>query len=311
MVLVRPGSSFIRTSCFVMCPVCGRGVTTKQRAGRPGHRRPLTSSPMDATEFLGLTPTHNPMRWYLPITEGIATRERFLFGGCGLGAAVAAMEAACDRPVVWATAQYLSFAMVGSIMDLDVTVAVAGKRTSQARVVGRVGDREILTVNAALGSKQIPIDEQYRTFPDVPAPEGCPRREGLVEDSNSIMTRFDMRLAVGTPWNRFDGTQKLADGRSALWVRMPDVDMCAAALAILGDYVPFGISQSQGNWIPSNSLDNTIRVQRLVPTEWVLCDVRIDGIHGGFGHGSVYLWSEDATLLATASQSAVLHQQRG
>ena len=98
------------------------------------------------------------------------------------------------------------------------------------------------------------------------------------------MTRFDMRLALGTPWDRFDGTP-LHDGRSALWVRMPDVDMSAAALAILGDYVPFGISQSQGRWMPSNSLDNTIRVQRLVPTEWVLCDVRIDGIHDGFGHG--------------------------
>ena len=91
---------------------------------------------------------------------------------------------------------------------------------------------------------------------------------------------------------------------------MPDVDMSAAALAILGDYVPFGISQSQGRWMPSNSLDNTIRVQRLVPTEWVLCDVRIDGIHDGFGHGDVYLWSADGTLLATASQSAVLHNPR-
>ena len=150
---------------------------------------------MDATEFLGLTPTHNPMRWYLPITDGIATRGKFLFGGCGLGAAVAAMEAVCERPVVWATAQYLSFAMAGSIMDLDVTVAVAGKRTSQARVVGKVGDREILTVNAALGSKDIPIDEQYRTMPDVPDPLDCPSRGELVEDTGSIMTRFDMRLA--------------------------------------------------------------------------------------------------------------------
>lgn len=264
---------------------------------------------MDATEFLGLAPTHNPMRWYLPITDGIATREKFLFGGCGLGAAVAAMEAVCERPVVWAAAQYLSFAMAGSIMDLDVTVAVAGKRTSQARVVGRVGDREILTVNAALGSKDIPIDEQWRTMPSVPDPLDCPSRGALVEDSGSIMTRFDMRLAAGTPWDRFDGTPA-PGGRSALWVRMPDVDMSAAALAILGDYVPFGISQSQGRWMPSNSLDNTVRVQRLVPTEWVLCDVRIDGIHDGFGHGSVYLWSSDGTLLATASQSAVLHQPR-
>jgi acyl-CoA thioesterase II len=266
---------------------------------------------MDATEFLGLEPTHNPMRWYLPITGGIATREKFMFGGCGLGAAVAAMEAVCERPVVWATAQYLSFAMVESIMDLDVTVAVAGKRTSQARVVGTVGDREILTVNAALGSKDLPIDEQWRTMPEVPAPDDCPRREWHVDDELSIMARFDMRLALGTPWDRLDGTQPVPDGRSALWVRMPDVDMSAAALAILGDYVPFGISQSQGGWTPSNSLDNTVRVQRLVPTEWVLCDVRIDGIHQGFGHGSVYLWAQDGTLLATASQSAVLHQRRG
>lgn len=264
---------------------------------------------MDATEFLGLQATHNPMRWYLPITEGISTRERFLFGGCGLGAAVAAMEAVCDRPVVWATAQYLSFAMVDSIMDLDVTVAVSGRRTSQARAVGRVGDREILTVNAALGTKDLPVDGQWRTMPEVPEPLDCPARGQLVADSGSVMTRFDMRLAIGAPWDAFDGTG-VPDGRSALWVRMPDVEMSAAALAILGDYVPFGISQSQGGWTPSNSLDNTIRVQRLVPTEWVLCDVRIDGIHQGFGHGSVYLWTQGGVLLATASQSAVLHTPR-
>lgn len=270
---------------------------------------------MDAAEFLGLTPTHNPMRWYLPITEGIATRGRFLFGGCGLGAAVAAMEAVSGRPVVWATAQYLSFAMVDQIMDLDVTVAVSGRNTSQVRAVGHVGDREILTVNAALGAKPIEVDEQWRTMPDAPDPASCPVRNDLVEDSSSIMTRFDMRLALGTLWSDLtptptDDGPRAPGGRSALWVRMPEVDMSAAALAILGDYVPFGISQALGWWVPSNSLDNTIRVQRLVPTEWVLCDVRVDGVHGGFGHGSVYLWAEDGTLLATASQSAVLHTPR-
>jgi acyl-CoA thioesterase len=266
---------------------------------------------MDAAEFLGLRSTHNPMRWYLPITDGIATRERFMFGGCGLGAAVAALEAVCERPLVWATAQYLSFAMVDQIMDLDVTVAVSGARTSQARAVGRVGDREILTVNGALGYKDLPIDDQWPEMPSVPPPADCPSRESLVEDARSIMTRFDMRLARGVPWDRLDGSEGVPDGRSALWVRMPDVDVSAAAIAILGDYVPFGISQSQGRWTPSNSLDNTIRVQRPVPTEWVLCDVRIDGVHNGFGHGSVYLWAEDGTLLATASQSAVLHRPRG
>jgi acyl-CoA thioesterase len=45
---------------------------------------------------------------------------------------------------------------------------------------------------------------------------------------------------------------------------------------------------------------------RLVPTEWVLLDVRIHGIANGFGHGLVHLWSEDGTLLATASQSVIV-----
>ena len=55
--------------------------------------------------------------------------------------------------------------------------------------------------------------------------------------------------------------------------------------------------------MPSKILHNKL-------LKWVLCDVRIDGIHDGFGHGDVYLWSADGTLLATASQSAVLHNPR-
>ena len=58
---------------------------------------------MDAREFLGLQPTHNPHRWYLPVTPGISTGDGFLFGGCGLGAAIAALEGtpgarSCGRP---------------------------------------------------------------------------------------------------------------------------------------------------------------------------------------------------------------------
>ncbi|MCB1256868.1 MAG: thioesterase family protein [Microthrixaceae bacterium] len=264
---------------------------------------------MHAAEFLGLERTDEPLRWTMPITEGIATRGNFLFGGCGLGAAVSALEAECERPVIWATAQYLSFAMTGEQMDLYATIAVSGKMTTQSRVVARVGDREILTVNAALGEKPIPYDEQWVTMPEVADPEDCPLRSDLVADGKSIMSRFDMRLAIGTPWDAFDGT-RAPGARSALWVHTPDVEMSAAAIAILGDYVPFGISQALGNWIPSNSLDNTIRVHRLEPTEWVLCDVRIDSVSRGFGHGSVYLWTESGELLATASQSAVLHKQQ-
>ncbi len=264
---------------------------------------------MDAAEFLGLEPTGDPNRWTLVVTEDIMTGGQFLFGGCGLAAAVAAMESVCGRPVVWATAQYLSFAMLGEQLDLDVTVVVDGRHTSQARVVAHVGEREILTVNAALGSRELDVDGQWQVMPDVPAPESCERRAPRFGAERSIMTRLDVRLAIGRGWEDLEG-HPVVDGRSALWVRLPDVEISAGALAVLGDYVPFGISQSLGGWWPSNSLDNTLRVVRLVPTEWVLVDVRVDGLRDGFGHGSVYLWSVDGVLLASASQSALVRNRR-
>ncbi len=76
---------------------------------------------------------------------------------------------------MWATAQYLSFAMIDDVVDLDVTVAVSGHVTTQARVVAHVGEREILTINGALGSKEHPAAGQYVEFPDLPPPEECPQ----------------------------------------------------------------------------------------------------------------------------------------
>src|SRR5213079_561970 len=100
-------------------------------AGEDGSRN-LSCAAMDTREWLGLEPTHNPNRWYLPVVPGISTGGGFLFGGCGLGAAISALEGTTGRPVVWATAQYLSFARPGSILDIDVTIAVEGRQTTQA-----------------------------------------------------------------------------------------------------------------------------------------------------------------------------------
>ena len=262
---------------------------------------------MQSARFLGLEPTDDPARWCLPVSPGIATAGRFLFGGCGLGAAVCAMEAVTGRPLVWATAQYLSFAMVGELMDVDVTIATDGHHTTQARAVGRVGEREILTVNAALGTRPLPWEGQWATCPDVPPPDQCESRLSRWDVTDTIMERMDFRLAKGRQWEDMDGVPS-ADGTSASWVRMHDLDISAVTLTVLGDYVPFGIAQALGRWTRSNSLDNTMRIVKVVPTEWILLDIRIDGVAGGFGHGLVHLWAEDGTLLATASQSAVVRQ---
>ena len=55
-----------------------------------------------------------------------------------------------------------------------------------------------------------------------------------------------------------------------------------------------------------NSLDNTLRVVSLEPTEWILCDVHIHALARGFGHGRIHLWSENKKLLATANQSVIV-----
>src|SRR4051812_7701759 len=150
---------------------------------------------MDARKFLGLEATHNPHRWYLPVVPGLCTGNMFLFGGCGLAAAIEALEATTGRPLVWATAQYLSYARPPSVMDIDVIVPVTGKSITQARAIAHVGDTEILTVQAALGSRDIPAEGAWPTPPDVPGPDECEARSFRREVDDSIMRRIDVRLA--------------------------------------------------------------------------------------------------------------------
>lgn len=267
---------------------------------------------MDARSFLGLQPSHNPYRWSLPVTPGIATIGGFLFGGCGLGAAISALEGTTGRRCVWATAQYLSYAEPGQVLDIDVTLAVEGHQITQGRAVGHVGNREILTVNAALGERSFEAVGQFETMPvDLPPPEACTPGIHRWPVDGTIAERIDLRLARGRVPDDLDGVP--GDGRTMLWARIPEVitTVDATALAVLGDYVPFGIGQALGLRAGGNSLDNTLRVGRLVPTEWVLLDIQVHAVERGFGHGLVHMWTAEGTLLATASQSCIVRFWRG
>jgi acyl-CoA thioesterase len=268
---------------------------------------------MDSRTFLGLEPTHNPFRWKLPVTEGISTTGNFLFGGSGLGAAISALEGTSGRQCVWATAQYLSYAKPGEVVDIDVTIAVNGHQVTQARAVCHVADREILTVNAALGERDLDASGQWEEMPDdVPPPDQCPERQRHSEMSASINDRLDERMVKARSFDGLDGTEP-GDGQTLMWARLPDVitGVDATTLAILGDFVPMGIGQALGARAGGNSLDNTLRVCRMVPTEWVLMDIRVHAVGRGFGHGLVHMFAEDGTLLATASQSVIVRFWKG
>jgi acyl-CoA thioesterase II len=266
---------------------------------------------MDTRSFLGLQQSHNPYRWSMEVTQGVSTMGGFLFGGSGLGAAISAMEGTSGRQTIWATAQYLSYAKPGEILDIDVTLAVEGHQMTQARAVCHVGNREILTVNAALGERPMELSGQWETMPDVARPEDCEERQHRLPVDGTISDRIEERLAKGRDFSELDGTH--GDGQTLMWARIPDVieGVDAASLAVLGDFVPMGVGQALGVRGGGNSLDNTLRVVHLVPTEWVLLDIRVHAVERGFGHGLVHMFAEDGTLLATASQSCIVRFWKG
>jgi acyl-CoA thioesterase II len=260
----------------------------------------------NAQEFLGMEPVGDDLHWRLTVVPELTTPGNFLFGGCGLGAALVALEAASGRPTIWSTAQYLSYAPTDSVLDLTVTLAAVGRRITQGRVVATTDDKEILTVNAAVGSPgSLDAGGVWVTPPEVAPPDECPPRRLPDFSSTSIFDRIDVRLAQGLSYEEIsDGRGGAGDPASALWARVPGhLEPSAATLAIIGDYVSGGVSQPLGRRVMTRSLDNTLRVVRLEPTEWVLCDIRILALVGGYGQGVAYLWSEQGTLLATASQS--------
>ena len=256
---------------------------------------------VDAPEFLGLEPTGNPLRWRLPVVDSLTTAQNSLFGGVALGAAATALEQVSGRPLVWATCQYLAYAEPPATVDLDLKIAVAGKQTTQARAIGSVDGIEIFTVNAAFGARPIDLRGTWVERPDVPPPDAFPATPVPDEVRNRISSRMELRLA-----NEDSMSSVAGHGRISVWARIPGLKPCSALLAVLGDMVPFGIRRVMGMRGSDNSLDNTLRVARIVPTEWVLLDIRVHAVEQGFGHGAVHLWSESGIYLGTASQSVIV-----
>ena len=271
----------------------------------------LKPNAMTDAPFIDLKSTHNPYRWYLPVEERYCVGppgKKFLFGGVGLGTAITALERTTGRPCIWATAQYLSFANPPDVLDVDVRSPVVGKNITQARVLGHIENREIFTVNAAVGERASEHSQQWQTKPDVARPEDCPPMPRFDKHNVDLHHYLDMRVAQGrySPDRAIEGGSS-KDGRVVLWGRSKTghpID--SAMLAIIYDFVPSGTSHALGLPAGANSLDNTLRINQIVETEWVCCDIQIEGVHNGFVHGRVCMFAEDGTLMATGSQSGII-----
>src|SRR5580698_9042287 len=170
-------------------------------------------------EFLALTHPVDTHRWELKVDESMTGGRGSLFGGVGLAAGIVALEQATAKPVIWATGQYLSITQQPVTIDLEVQLPAEGRHVTQGRVVGHVGEREIITVIGAVGERPPVATGSWVECPIAPPPEACPSID-RAQEGPSIHNHVELRLARGCfGFNMFG--EPTQDGRSLLWARMP------------------------------------------------------------------------------------------
>lgn len=262
---------------------------------------------MDWIDFLGIERTADPLRWRLPVSVGLTGGAGQLFGGCSLGAAVAVLEQLTGRPAAWATAQFLSNAFPGEVLDLECRLVVEGFNFVQAQVTGRVGERDVVAVMAALGTKRFDGAGRWVAMPPAPAPDACLPRVSFGPDPGGLSKRFEHRIAAG----EWGDENHSPTGTVRLWMKMDELAVgSSVGLAIGADFLPMGLRAALGRDLFGTSLDNTIRYVARSDAEWVLADLQVDVLDDGVAHGTVHLWTPQGELLAVASQTCGMRELR-
>jgi len=236
------------------------------------------------------------------LTPELARFDGRLFGGAGLAAAVATLEAATDRNTLWATVQFVGTAEIGDTIDCRVDVLAAGHNTTQARVSATTDGRIVfLALGSTARQREDGFGAELGSMPSVAGVDECtPWTPEFPVPAESILARgpfatAEFRRAVAD------------DGTLMLWARMKGRTQDRMTVAYLGDFVPSAVLRAAGRDGGGTSLDNSIRYGRAPAegTDWILIDTEPHLADSGYVHGAARLWSADGRLLAVASQTAV------
>lgn len=220
--------------------------------------------------------------------------RQFLMGGVGVAAAIEALEVSCQKPLLWITTHFISGAGFGDELDISIKKYVEGRSVTQAQANLRLGDRLVHRSSAALGGKPHHASARFVKMPDTKAPHDCALKEpdGFYSDTN-LQSQFEKRLAYNDD----------ATGREICWFRATQEQTVTAGLvAIVADFLLGATAMTRGG----TSLDNTLRVVEIKQTEWFLLDTQIAFYENAITHGRSHIFAEDGTLMATASQTALI-----
>lgn len=263
----------------------------------------------DAGGLYELIATGDPLIWQLPVTEDVCAGayevEPFLYGGMALAAGIGVLERVTGRAVIRAQAQFASAAALGERVDLVAEIPVTAAPVAQARVTGLVAGREVFTITGACGPLPGGSAMQWRRASTFPAPEACeqvtlwPRQNPQAR----VRRNIEVRMRPGEYRRRLAERHTSTSGRIRAWGRVTGAPLDAGVLALLADFVPASVVLATGRLGGGSSLDNTLRILQLVPTDWVRCEIHADGLARGMGHGSIHLYARTGELLAIGSQS--------
>jgi len=220
--------------------------------------------------------------------------RQFFMGGAAMATACDALERAMAKPLLWATTQFLNHGMLGEHFDIEVEAVSGGRRVVQAMAILRRGDRIIQRTLAALGAREGEPDRQFINAPKIASPDNGPRKkDDAFGHASNLIGQFDRRTAL----------EDNDAGLEYMWIR-PKFDFVVDVplLVLVSDFFLGAHKRSRGG----TSLDNTFRLCRLAQTDWILCATHIASFTSGAMQGAQYLFAEDGTLLAIASQTGLL-----
>ena len=154
-------------------------------------------------------------------------------------------------------------------------------------------ERLVLRTNAALGEIASAQGDQFCDPKAWIAPESCPAKDsGPPVEPGGLLDQFERRVAK----------QNDEAGFESLWFRWKESGgMSAGLMAVLGDFLPGAVTLTRG----ASSIDNTLRINRLESSEWLLAETSIQSIQGRLYQGTMNIFSDSGSLLAVASQTGI------
>lgn len=259
---------------------------------------------MDAFAFLGIEHV-DAGRYRLEVTPDVATAASTIFGGAASAAVVATAQHAFGRPLIWAGIAFPSTAAVGETVEIATGAVTEGRRVTNGRVEATLDGSPVFTASVALGLPgHDDLTGRWLAPRHAPALEDCAPRQPREGTADARVEFRPARIRRGEERSR-----PSPDGDFAMWLRVPELEPGVPALAMLADYVNSFVGQALGERTTTKSLDNALRVVAAPTEQWVLLEVQIQAVEGGFAHGQGLVFSPHGELLAVAQQTTAARRR--